>query len=123
MEISQVSDGRFRGNILVVGKTASGKTYFLQKLRLNKFFGKLVKTEWVTGIGSDEQKEAEIKLCFSNKVKFHLATEPNDLVSLTEKFKLRTRDITNNESNCFRRKNFNGSSYCYGQRLTYCWQL
>ena len=61
LEISQVSDGRFRGNILVVGKTASGKTYFLQKLRLNKFFGKLVKTEWVTGIGSDEQREAEIK--------------------------------------------------------------
>ena len=75
------------------------KTYSLQKLWLNKFFGKLVKTEWVTGIETNEQREAEIKSCFSNKVEFHLATEPAELVSLIEKFKLRTRDITNNESN------------------------
>ena len=92
-------NGRFRGNILVVGNTACGKTYFLQKLGLNKFFGKLVKTKWVTGIEIDEQREAEIQSCFCNKVEFHLATEPDDLVSLIEKFKLRTRDITNNESN------------------------
>ena len=74
------------------------KTYFLQKLGLNKFFGKLVKTEWVTGIEIDEQREAEIQSCFSNKVEFHLATELDDLVSLIEKFKLRTTDMTNNES-------------------------
>ena len=86
-------------NILVVGKTACRKTNFLQKLRLNKFFGKLVKTEWVTCIETDEQREAEIQSCFSSKVEFHLTTAPNDLVSLMEKFKLRTRVITNNESN------------------------
>ena len=51
-----------------------------------------------TGIEIDEQREAEIQSCFSNKVEFHLATEPNELVSLVEKFKLRTGDI-NNESN------------------------
>ena len=99
MEVGNKSiyEGQFRGNILVVGKTGCGKTYFLKKLGLNKFFGKLVKTEWVTGIEIDEQREAEIQSCFSNKVEFHLATEPDDLVSLIEKFKLRTRDITNNE--------------------------
>ena len=32
-------------------------------------------------------------------MEFHLATEPDELVSLTEKLKLRTRDITNNENN------------------------
>ena len=42
--------GQSRGNILVVGKTGCGKTYLLQKLALNKFFGELVKTELVTGI-------------------------------------------------------------------------
>ena len=68
-------------------------------LGLNKFFGKLAKTEWVTGIEIDEQKEAEIQSCFSNKLEFHLATEPDDLVSLIEKFKLRTGDTTNNGSN------------------------
>ena len=60
MEVGNKSiyDGRFRGNILVVSKTAFGKTYFRQKLWLNKFFGKLIKTEWVTGIEIDEQREA-----------------------------------------------------------------
>ena len=62
MEVGNKSiyDGRFRGNILVVGKTAWGKTYFLQKLGLNKFFGKLIKTEWVTDIEIDDHREAEI---------------------------------------------------------------
>ena len=75
------------------------KTYSLQKLRLNKFFGKSIKTEWVTGIEIDDQREAEIQSCFSNKVEFHLATEPNELVLLIEKFKVGPKDITNNESN------------------------
>ena len=62
MEVGNKSiyDGRFCGNILVVGKTACGKTYFLQKLGINTFFGKLVKTQWVTGIDIDEQREHEI---------------------------------------------------------------
>ena len=100
MEVGNKSiyDERFHGNILVVGKTGCGKTHFLQKLGLNKFLGKLVKTEWVTDIEIDEQREAEIQSCFSNKVEFHLATEPDELVSLIEKFKLKTRDITNNEN-------------------------
>ena len=37
-----VYDGTFFENILIVGKTACGKTYFTQKLTLNKFFVKLV---------------------------------------------------------------------------------
>ena len=69
------------------------KNVFLQKLALNKFFGELVKTEWVTGIKSDDQREAEIQACFSNKVEFHHAADPNELTELIEKFKLRTRDI------------------------------
>ena len=42
MEVGNKSiyEGQFRGNILVVGKTGCGKTYFLKKLGLNKFFGK-----------------------------------------------------------------------------------
>ena len=52
-----IYDGRFHGNILVVGKTGCGKTYSLQKLGLDKFFGKLVKTELVAGIEIDEQKK------------------------------------------------------------------
>ena len=76
-----IYNGHFCRNILVVGKTGSGKTYFLQKLGVNKFLGKLVKTEWVTGIELDEQREAEIQSCYSSKVEFHLATESNEIVS------------------------------------------
>ena len=66
MEVGNKSiyDGHFCGNILVVGKIGCGKTHFFQKLRQNTFFGKLVKTEWVTDIENDEQREAEIQ--FSN---------------------------------------------------------
>ena len=91
--------GQSRGNILVVGKTGCGKMYLLQKLALNKFFGKLVKTESVTGIKIDDQKEAEVQACFSIKVKLHQAADPDVLTKLTEKFKLRTREIVNNEKN------------------------
>ena len=45
-----IYDGQFRGNVLVVGKTGCGETYFLQKLGLYNFFGKIVKTEWVSWI-------------------------------------------------------------------------
>ena len=64
---------------MVVRKTESGKAYFLQKLGLHKFFGKMVKTEWVTRIETDEQREAEIQSCFSNNVEFHFITEPDEL--------------------------------------------
>ena len=94
-----IYDGQFRENILVVSKTACGKTYFRQKLGLNKSFGKLIKTKWAAGIKTDEQREAEIQSCFSNRVEFHLSTESDNLVSLIEKFKLKTGDITNNKSN------------------------
>ena len=83
----------------MVGKTGCEKTYFLQKLADNNFFGELVKTERVTGIKINDQREAEIQACFSNKiVEFHDTADPNELTELTEKFKLRTWDIVNNES-------------------------
>ena len=62
MEVRNKSiyDEQFSRNVLVVGKTGCEKAHFLQKLGLNKFFDKLIKTEWVTGIEIDEQREAEI---------------------------------------------------------------
>ena len=63
-----IYNGQFQGNKLVAAKTGCGKTYFVQKLWLNEFFGKIVKTEWVTGIGTDEQREAEIQSCFNKQV-------------------------------------------------------
>ena len=74
----------------------------------------------MTGIRIDDQREAEMQACFSNKVEFHHASELDELTELTKKFKLRTRDIVNNESNSgFGEKNFSGSFYCYGRRFRY----
>ena len=61
---NSICNAQFKGNILVLGKTGCGKTYFAQKLGLNNFFGKIVKTEWVSFIPLSKLREAEIKSCF-----------------------------------------------------------
>ena len=55
--MSYIYNGRFEGNILVVGRAECGKTGFVQKLAVNKFFGELVKAEWMSCIKLDKQKE------------------------------------------------------------------
>ena len=63
------------------------KNIFFTKTCRQQFFGELVKTEWVTGIKINDQREAEIQSCFSNKiVEFHDTADPNELTELIEKF-------------------------------------
>ena len=62
--MSYVYHGKFEGNILVVGRTGCGKTGFVQKLRLNKFFGELIQVEWVSYVKLDKRREAQIQSCF-----------------------------------------------------------
>ena len=83
--------------MFVVGKTGFGKTKFLQKLGINNFFGKILKTEWISGIDIDKEREAEIQLCFGNEVAINIAKEPDELDSLLETFKLRTRDLADDD--------------------------
>ena len=73
---------QFRGNVLIVGKTGCGKTHFVQKLGLNNFFGKIVKTEWVSSIQLSKSREAKIQSCFKSKVEFHYAKDIEDLKEL-----------------------------------------
>ena len=79
---------QFDGNILEVGRTARGKTTFLEILGLNNFFGNIIKTKWISGIAIDKQREAEIQSYFSNKTEVHVAKEQDELNSLSETFKL-----------------------------------
>ena len=58
--MTYVCDGKFSGNILVVGRTGCGKTAFVQKLAANKFFGDITKAEWVSFIKLDKQIEAVV---------------------------------------------------------------
>ena len=97
--MTSIHDSQFRGNVLVVGKTGCGKTTFLQKLGLYIFFGKIVKTKWVSGIEIDEKCKAEIQSCFDNEVEIHIAKELVKLASLLETFKLRTRDLIDDDVN------------------------
>ena len=92
-----IYDGQFRDNILVVGKTGCGKTYFLQKLGLHNFFGEIVEKEWISGIEISKTIEAEIPSCFGNEVEFYNASSPDDLKKLIETFKLRTEDSVEND--------------------------
>ena len=84
---NSIYNGQFNGNILVVGRTGCGKTTFLEKRAINKFFGNIIKTEWVSGIEIDTSREAEIQSCFSNPTQVHIATEKDDLDALLELFK------------------------------------
>ena len=98
--MTSVYNGQFSSNILVVGRTGCGKTTFLEKLGLNKFFGDIIKTEWISGIDIDKKREAEIQSYFRNETEVHVAKEQDELDSLIETFKLRSQDdVTDNNDN------------------------
>ena len=52
--MTSIYDGQFGGNILAVARTGCGKTTFLEKLGINKFFSNLVKTKLKTHDIPDE---------------------------------------------------------------------
>ena len=76
--MTSIYNGQFSGNILVVGRTGCGKTTFLEKLGLNKFFGDIIKTEQISGIDTDKKRKAEIQSYFSNETEIHVAKEQDD---------------------------------------------
>ena len=92
-----IYNGKFSGNILIVGRTECGKTTFMQKLALNNFFGKLKKQN-----GSQElskTREAEIETNFSCKVDFHYPADEDELSGQLDQFKLESKS---NESDNLR---------------------
>ena len=98
--MTSIYNRQFSGNILVVGRTGCGKTTFLEKLGLNKFFGDIIKTEWISGIDTDKKREAEIQSYLSNEKEVDVAKEQDEPDSLIETFKLRSQDdITDSNSN------------------------
>ena len=96
MTSKYIYDGRFRGNILVLGRTECGKTSFVQKLALYDFFGKLKNAKWVSGIQLNESREAEIESNFSCDISFFYPNDINELADLIEEFKLEVE--TENET-------------------------
>ena len=88
MSSKYIYDGKFRGNILVLGRTECGKTSFVQKLALYDFFGKLKNAKWVSGIQLNESREAEIESNFSCEISFFYPNDISELADLIEEFKL-----------------------------------
>ena len=96
---TDIYDEQFRSNILVVGKTGCGKTYFIQQLALNNFFSNIVKTEWVSGIYISKAQEAEIQSCVDTPVDFYHAPNQDTLEDFIEKFKNKTESEDDEDEN------------------------
>ena len=99
-------NGQFYGNVLIVGRTGCSKTYFIQKLAVNNFFGNLVKTEWVFYIKLHIASEAEVQSCFNCDIEFHYPNNKDEFENLLQDFKLCSRsnkisDHTNSDSNSY----------------------
>ena len=71
MQRNNIYDGQFQGDILIVGTTRCRKSYFMQKLAINNFFGDIVKAEWVSSIELNPRRDTEIQSSFSCDVEFH----------------------------------------------------
>ena len=108
--MTSIYNGQFYGNVLVVGRTGCGKTTFREKLGLNNFFEDIIKTEWISGIEIDKTREAKIQSYFSNETEVYVAKEQDELDSLIETFKFRSReDTANNNNNNNNNNNINNS--------------
>ena len=71
-------NGKFEGNVLIVGRTGCGKTNFIQRLRKNKLFGSdLSEVFWVSKIILSKEREDSIRESFEDQeVQF---SYPNDI--------------------------------------------
>ena len=90
-----IYNAKFSSNILIVGRTGCGKTYFTQTRAINKSFGLLEKVEWVSSIKLQAEREAEIESCFSCNVEFYY---PKGLRRL-ENFKAHWNTVNTYSSN------------------------
>ena len=67
MEDDYIYDGKFSGNMLVVGKTGCGKTTFIQQLGKSNLFGtEIADVFWVSKIILPSEREDAIRESFKN---------------------------------------------------------
>ena len=93
-----------------MGKTASGKTYFIQKLAENEFFGEIVQAYWIPGIHISLALEAEIQASFSCPIDFFNVGDYEDLNILINNLKEQNESINNDD-------NINDSIYSENKKL------
>ena len=74
------------------------KNNFSWKTWSKQLFGKIVKTEWISGIDIDKKRDAKIQSYFSKETEVHVAKEQDELDSLIETFKLTSREETTEDN-------------------------
>lgn len=86
-EIKYSFDGKFEGNILIIGRTRCGKTTFVQNLGKNKLFGDITTVYWISKITFSEEREEKIRQCFENQeVNFNYPENLDDFNYLIQIF-------------------------------------
>ena len=66
-EIKYTFDGKFQGNILIVGRTGCGKPTFVENLGKNELFWDISTVFRVSKISLSEEREEKIKESFENQ--------------------------------------------------------
>ena len=97
-EIEHTYDGKFEGNILV-GRTACGKTTFVQNLGKNNLFGDISEVYWLSKIALSEEREDAIRDSFlDQEVHFNYPANLEDFNCLIENFMQVKSNYVNSES-------------------------
>ena len=88
METKYSFDGKFEGNIIIVGRTGCGKTTFIQNLGKNRMFeNDIIEVFWVSKIFLNKGREGAIRDSFPDqKVHFSYPQDKHDLNYLIENF-------------------------------------
>ena len=88
-EASYTYNGKFEGDILIVGRTGCGKTTFVQNLGENKLSGHVNKVFWGSKVEISKNREDNMRDCFIDQtVHFEY---PNDLEEFDDLLELFTR--------------------------------
>ena len=96
-EVDYTYNGKFEGNILVVGRTGCGKTIFVQNLGRNKLFGDIKEVYWISKIELSAERQDSIKDCFKDQiVDFKYPSSVEDFNDLLEIYKQKKSDCNEN---------------------------
>ena len=97
-EVDYMYDGKFEGNILIVGRTGYGKTTFVQNLGKNKLFGDVEEMHWVSKIELSKDREENIRDCFvDHTVDFYHPNNVEEFDDLLEIYTRRKANYTEND--------------------------
>ena len=97
-EIKYTYDGKFEGNILIVGRTGCGKTTFVQNLGKNKLFGDVKEVYWISKIELSKDREENIRNYFTDQVvKFDYPNNVEEFDDLLEMYRLKKAEYIEND--------------------------